>query len=101
MATKAELEERVDVLERRIALVEAKLRGQGRPAPKHRDPDDHDRQRLQHITRILRRLGGSATLDDIARENESITKAGTRAQLVRLIEIGDVVLIKRGVFALK
>lgn len=101
MATKAELEERIDTVERRVALLEARLRGlhRQRQLP-HSDDFTNDRARLGHIIRILRRLGGAATLDAIARANDTITKAGTRAQLMRLVETGDVENSSRGFYAL-
>ncbi len=57
------------------------------------------------LIKILRRLSRPASLDEIAtanaQENDDITKAGTRAQLVRLMEINEVYQPKRGVYALK
>lgn len=59
MATKAELEERVDLLERRVALIEARFRTLSRTLDADGpDADERDRVRLQHIIRILRRAGG-------------------------------------------
>jgi hypothetical protein len=95
-------ERRLDVLEARVALLESRFRelSRGDPDPPH-TTDDRDRERLGHILRILKKLGGKASLDQIASHNSAITKAGTRAQLVRLIEIGDVIQPGRGKYALK
>jgi hypothetical protein len=100
-STKAELEDRIDLLERRFGILENRVRNLARSIESgDLDDDERDRVRLQHILRILRRFNGSASLDEIARENDSLTKAGTRAQLVRLIEIGDVQQPSRGRYAL-
>ncbi len=100
-STKAELEDRIDLLERQFAILEKRVRNLPRSVESGEiDDDERDRVRLQHILRILRRFNGSASLDEIARENDSLTKAGTRAQLVRLIGIGAVEQPSRGRYAL-
>lgn len=101
MATKAELEERIDILERRMAVVERVLKSLTRavdgPAP---TADERDRARLSPILKILRRHGGEATLDIIWREHpDHITRPGVRAQLIRLVELGDVENPERGLYA--
>jgi len=91
MSTKADLEDRLDSLETRLAIVEARLRRLSRErSTASVDDASRDRLRLSHIIRTLRRLGGSGKLDEIARGNPTITKAGTRAQLMRLVDTGDV-----------
>lgn len=100
MVTKAELEERVEILESRLSILERRMRTISRSLETEPTDDDRDRVRLNHIIRILRKFNGEATLDQISAENDSITKAGTRAQLVRLIKIGDVEQPSRGTYAL-
>jgi hypothetical protein len=95
------LEQRVQVLEARVSLLENQLRSYVQSSAADADGNEQaDRVRLGHIVQILRRLGGTATLDQVASQNKSITKSGTRAQLVRLCEIDAVRQPRRGHYSL-
>jgi hypothetical protein len=104
--------ERVSLLEQRVAALESRpYDGDASADPPQKEAKSEamitaagaarDRERLSHILRSLRQLGGSATLDQIASANNHLSKAGVRAQLVRLCLNHDVYQPKRGEYALK
>ena len=96
-----QLEEQVIRLGRRVAVLENQLTEISKNRPVFKvDRTEYERSRLQHLKKILQRLGGEASLKEVSRLNSSITKAGTRAQLLRLVAIKDVKVSRRGVYVL-
>lgn len=96
--------ERVELLERRLRELRASRTSTGSINAADSKNGSSVPPRLQSTLSALESFGGTATLDDIykavKRGERDISRAGVRARILKLADLGQLTQVHRGLFRL-